>query len=349
MTITRQPYLPFFFMIVLLCFTANSKVHAQIADEEENEYFEAFEEELVTRFYFSRKYVALGINDRTENSYYRYEPNSTINMGVGATWKWLTLNLALGLPFLNPDRGQGNTRYLDLQAHAYPKKFIIDFFGEFYEGYHLLPEGKLAPPGENYYVRPDMVITKIGANVQYLFNYDKLSLRASFLQNEWQKKSAGSFLLGFEMYGGRAIDDTALLPLSVVGDRARNFRTMRFFDFGPNAGYAYTWVIKKRFFITAVASGSLGAGYSFLEGENYADRNTEWGLSPNYFLRGFAGYNYKKWSVNVNYVHNRVRLVANQGFANSIMTGNYRLNFIYRFVPGPSLKQRLNIIDIVDF
>lgn len=339
----------FFFMLILTILIVPGTVNAQQAEEEENEYYEAFEEELVTRFYFSRKYVALGINDRREGRYHRYEPNSTLNMGVGATWKWLTLNLALGFGFLNPDRGQGNTRYLDLQAHAYPKKFIIDFFGEFYEGYHLLPQGKLSPPGENYYTRPDMVITKIGANVQYLFNYDKLSLRASFLQNEWQKKSAGSFLLGFEMYGGRAIDDAELLPLTVLDDASRNFRTMRFFDFGPNVGYAYTWVIKKRFFITGVASTSLGAGYSFLEGVEHTDRNTEWGISPNVFLRGFAGYNFKKWSVNLNYVHNRVRLVPNQGFTNSVMTGNYRLNFIYRFVPSPSLRERLNIIDIVDF
>lgn len=349
MAINQQFYRLSFYMMFLVCCMVGSSAYGQQAEEEENEYFEAFEEELISRFYFSRKYVALGIHDQEQDQYYRYEPNSTLNMGVGATWKWLTLNLALGWPFLNPDRGQGHTRYLDLQAHAYPKKFIIDFFGEFYEGYHLLPQGTLVPPGENYYTRPDMVVTKIGANVQYLFNYDKLSLRASFLQNEWQKKSAGSFLLGFEMYGGRAIDDTALLPLRVLGDESRNFRTMRFFDFGPNAGYAYTWVIKERFFVTAVASASLGAGYSFLEGEAPGDRNTEWGISPNVFLRGFAGYNYKKWSLNVNYVHNRVRLVPNQGFSSSVMTGNYRLNLIYRFVPGPSLKKRLNIVDIVDF
>lgn len=342
-------YLSFFFTIIITIFVVTGTVNAQQADEEENEYYEAFEEELVTRFYFSRKYVAFGINDREEDSYYRYEPNSTLNMGIGATWKWLTLNLALGFGFLNPDRGEGDTRYLDLQAHAYPKKFIIDLFGEFYEGYHFLPQDKAAPPGENYYVRPDKVVTKIGANVQYLFNYDKLSLRASFLQNEWQKKSAGSFLLGFEMYGGRVIADSALIPAGLLEDETRNFRTMRFFDFGPNAGYAYTLVIKKRFFITAVASASLGTGYSFLEGEMHTDRNTEWGISPNVFLRGFVGYNFKKWSVNANYVHNRVRFVPNQGFTNSIMTGNYRLNFIYRFVPGPSLRERLNIIDIVDF
>lgn len=334
-------------LFISLC--ASGKVNAQIAEEEENEYFEAFEDELVSRFYFSRKYTALQINDQEEDQSYRFEPNSTLNMGIGATYQWATLNLALGFGFLNPDRGQGDTRYLDLQAHAYPKKFIIDFFGQFYDGYHLLPEGKAAPAGENFYVRPDLVITKLGANVQYFFNEDKLSLRASFLQNEWQKKSAGSFLLGFEAYGGRAIADSPLLPDRLMEDAGRNFRTMRFLDFGPNAGYAYTWVLKKRFFITAVASSSLGLGYSFLEGGREPGRHTEWGISPNYFLRGFVGYNYGSWSVNANYVHNRVRLVPNQGFTNSLMTGNYRLNFIYRFPPGPKLNSILRPVEKIGF
>jgi hypothetical protein len=335
-------------ILLIFIFTATS-VNAQIAEEEEDEYFVVYDEELVSRFYFSRKYTALQIHDKAAGSRYRYEPNSTLNIGLGATYQWATLNLAYGFGFLNPDRGQGKTRYLDLQAHAYPKKFVIDFFGEFYKGYYLLPEGKLAPPGENFYVRPDLVITKIGANVQYLFNFDKLSLRASFLQNERQRKSAGSFLLGFEMYGGRAMGDSHLLPAVVLEDGGRNFRTLRFLDFGPNAGYGYTWVINGRFFITAVASSSLGLGYSFLEGGGEPGRNREWGIKPNFFLRGFAGYNYGRWSVNANYVHNRVRFITNKGFTNSIMTGNYRLNFIYRFLPGPGLKRILRPVREIDF
>ncbi len=69
------------------------------------------------------------------------------------------------------------------------------------------------------------------------------------------------------MYGGMAEEESNFIPAHLVEIPARNFSTLRFLDFGPNAGYAYTWVFKEHFFITGSASTSLGAGYSTLIGE----------------------------------------------------------------------------------
>lgn len=334
-------YFSLMFLIGGLAFTG----YGQIADED-NPYYVTYPDHIIGRLYLSRKFTAVKIRDEVEGQNYLFSPNTTLNHGIGATYKFATLNLAYGFESLNPDIGQGETRYLDLQAHAYPQNFVFDLFGQFYRGYHLSPQGFASPPGERFYYDPEMVVTKIGFFGQYLFNGDELSLRASFLQNEWQQRSAGSFLVGFEMYGGRAMTDDALLPVTVMADPNRNFRTLRFFEFGPNAGYAYTLVIKKNWFITLSASANLGIGYSMLESQQ--DRNTEWGISPNMFLRGFAGYNSDKWSINANYVYNEVRFVENQQFSNSIMTGNYRLNFIYRFLPGPQSRRYLQVIDDID-
>lgn len=270
-------------------------------------------------------------------------PNSTLNMGVGATYKDVTLNLAYGFSFLNPDQGKGETTYLDAQAHVYPKKIVIDLFLQFYKGYYLLPEGLGTNAGEAFYTRPDMRVHKIGASVQYVFNNGRFSYRAAYLQNEWQKKSAGTFLLGFEIYGGMADDESNLIPSHLMDEPTRNFQTVRFLDFGPNLGYAYTLVIKKHFYVTASASSNLGVGYSTLLDDT--GKNNQWGINPNYFLRGAIGYNSSKWGINVNQVLNNVRLQENQGFAGATMTGNYRLNFIYRFLPGPKLNRYLKYID----
>lgn len=308
-------------------------------------YYETFPGQINGRFYFSRKYTGLKIKDTEADQDFLYMPNTTLNMGVGATYKNLTLNLAYGFGFLNPEQGKGETKYLDAQAHIYPRKMVIDLFLQLYKGYHLLPEGLGAAAGDNFLTRPDMKMQKIGASVQYVFNHGRFSYRAAFLQNERQKKSAGTFLLGAEMYGGLAHEESNLIPDVLIDDRSRNFKTIRFFELGPNAGYAYTWVIEKHFFITASAAANLGVGYSTHHGEN--GRHTQWGVNPNFFLRGFAGYNSKRWSVNANYVHNNVRLPENGGFTNAMMTGNYRVNFIYRFLPGPKLKKRIGVIDSV--
>lgn len=328
------------FLILLLIFSS-SKIQAQDAAQDTS-YYQTFPEHLNGRFYFSKKYTGLKLVDQDTDKEYLYMPNTTLNMGVGATYKNLTLNLAYGFGFLNPEKGKGETKYLDAQAHIYPRKMVIDLFLQLYKGFYLT-DGLGAAAGENYLTRPDMKIQKIGASVQYVFNHGKFSYRAAFLQNEWQKKSAGTFLLGAEMYGGLAHEESNLIPDALIGDPSRNFKTIRFFELGPNVGYAYTLVIAKHFFITASAAANLGVGYSTHHGKT--GRYTQWGINPNYFLRGFAGYNSERWSINANYVHNNVQLAENGGFSSAMMTGNYRLNFIYRFLPGPKLKKRLGVMD----
>jgi len=328
--------------LLCLCFFRCPFGYAQESSAP-NPYYQEFHDHLTNRFYFSRKYTALKIDDKVEGITYLYMPNTTLNMGVGTTYKNLTLNLAYGFGFLNPDQGQGETKYLDAQAHLYPKKMVIDLFLQLYRGYYLLPEGLGAGVGENYFTHPDMRIRKFGASAQYVFNNGKFSYRAAFLQNEWQKKSAGTFLLGFEIYGGIADEKSNLIPVHLMASPDRNFQKMNFLEFGPNLGYAYTLVIKKHFFITASAASNLSVGYSSLE--RNTGRSDQWGINPNYFLRGFVGYNSSKWSINVNYVHNNVRLQKNQGFSNEVMTGNYRLNFIYRLLPGPKFSRYLRYVD----
>ncbi|WP_228693136.1 DUF4421 domain-containing protein [Lunatimonas sp.] len=333
----------YFFCLLFVLLFVLPAAPARCQNDTLNLYYEAFPEKITSRYYFSRKYTALEMRDPGTGNRYRFEPNSTLNMGVGATYQNLTLNLAYGFGFLNPDLGQGDSKYLDLQAHMYPKKFVIDFFGQFYRGYHVDGQESAVYGPNRFVVLPDMSIRKIGASVQYLFNGDKLSLRAAFLQNEWQKKSAASMLLGFEMYGGQASNEEGLLHPLLLNQPGGRFEQIRFFEFGPNVGYVGTLVIAKHFFLTGSVSSNLGVGY--LSSLDRGDQIASWQLNPNLFLRGFAGYNNKTWSVNVNYVLNQVRLPNTAGLNPALFTGNYRFNLIYRFVPGPRISRHLQWFD----
>lgn len=148
---------------------------------------------------------------------------------------------------------------------------------------------------------------------------------------------------GFEMYGGRVIhindvdfvfDDIPLLS-------GQPF--LRYFQFGPNFGYAGTLVLFKHFFITGVASVNYNFGYSSFE--NDGDPEVNWGFNHNYFLRAFVGYNSAKWSVNTNYVYNSIGIVDFADASARIMTGNYRVNFIYRFQPGKKIKPYFDFVN----
>lgn len=266
-------------------------------------------------------------------------------MGVGATYRAFSLNLAYGFPFLNPDKGQGKTRYLDLQSHIYPRNWTIDFFGQFYKGYFLTPKGLGAATPQDFYVRPDLGISVFGLAVYNLRNGERFSYRAAFLQSEWQKKSAGTLLFGGEVYLGAVSADSVFVPSPLADNYAqRDVKRMRFVEIGPGAGYAYTFVYNKHWFATGAATLNLDLGFSR---EYYQERSADkFSVSPNFIYRGVVGYNSNSWNVNLSLVGNSIG-VRGASWKNDykFRTGNYRFTIAKRFAPGPKLKRKLKILD----
>ena len=305
-------------------------------------YYKTYPDLITGRFYFSRKFTSLLVGDKSSDFELDYKPNTTLNMGVGATYRNFTLNLAYGFPFLNWDTDKGKTNYLDLQAHFYSTKLTIDFFGQFYNGLYLDPKGKGTLDG-SYYVRPDLKIREIGLSCQYVFNHRRFSYRAAFLQNEWQRKSAGTFLLGGESYAGIALADSNIIPKTIPKEKPAVATEARFYEFGPNAGYAYTLVIARHFYIT----GSLSMSLDYNRTDYFADGKTitTEGLSPNTNLRIFCGYNTERSAISFTFTNNKVSLAAANANTVSINTGNVRLNYVRRFSGGPKTRKVLKKID----
>src|SRR5690606_35489411 len=120
----------------------------------------------------------------------------------------------------------------------------------------------------------------IGASVFRLLQPHKLSYRAAFLQTEWQKKSAGSWLLGWEVYVGRVKSDSAFIPSTLSSQFEHGLiRQIRFLEFGPGAGYAYTWVWAQNFFVTA--SATVNGDLSFVKEKDGTTTTNKTSFSPN--------------------------------------------------------------------
>jgi hypothetical protein len=304
----------------------------------------SYQQKITGRLYFSRKFTALQFRNAAKKYAINYLPNTTLNFGIGATYQWATLNLAYGVGFLNPDRGRGKTRYLDLQFHSYGRKIILDVLGEFYNGFYLA-EQEFRSGNNKYYIRPDLKVRLIGASVQRVLNFRKFSYRAAFLQNEWQKKNAGSFLVGLEMYTGWINADSTLLPPAIAAlENDLKPERVHFFELGPNAGYAYTFVLSKHFFITGSAAASADLGWRSLGDDLQKKRSA--GVCVNSFLRFVGGYNSKQWGIAAFYITDHVNLVSGTDSRKMFLnTGNYRLNFIYRFAPGKKTKKILQPIN----
>jgi hypothetical protein len=324
------------------CLFVNTTLYSQ----RDSSYVVSYSRLLTGRLYLSQKFTSFKFKNTKENYTLVYRPNTSMNLGLGASYKWATLNLAYGFEFLNPDDEKGKTQYIDLQFHGYGDKFALDFLGQFYKGFYLSPRGSSSTanlPQDRYYIRPDMRINIVGGSYQYIFNYRKFSLRAPFLQTEWQKKSAGSFLAGVESYIGRIRSDSTITPVAVNRTAASLSETKNnFFEVGVNAGYAYTLVIQRNFFLTGSASFSVDYGTTSLTRQDGKAQN--WGFSTNALTRIIGGYNSERWALSLIYINNGVRLQNSNEREMVLNTGNVRVSFVHRFVPGPKEKKVLEVI-----
>ncbi len=326
---------------IFLLFLQNTFAQEQEIDTVYNDqYYESFSHLITSRIYFSQKYTNFTVASGNSLRNLTYNPNTTLNLGVGATYEWFTLNLAYGFGFLNGGEDEkGRTRYLDLQSHIYTRKMTIDFLGQFYKSFYLRPRGNAAPEGRPYYIRPDLKVRHFGISAYYLFNWKELSLRAPMLQNEWQKKSAGSLLLGGDAYYGVTRGDSAFVPtiLSHSYDQA-NVDKIRYFNLGPGVGYAYTYVYDEKFYVT----GAMTVSFPLSQHKEWIDGaySKTVKFSPNFTYRAGIGYNDPKKSIGLMWVNTSFQSIGETG-KYRVLTGNVRLNMAYRFAPGPKLEKKL--------
>lgn len=298
--------------------------------------------DLTTRLYFSRKYTGYGVRDYRQRQELLYRPNSRLNVGIGVNYAFAGVNIGVNLPGVNDDDDRyGRTRFLDAQSHLYLPRFALDLYLQRYEGYYLnRPQNWVEnwQPGSPYPQRGDLRTTSSGFNLQYIFNHRRFSYRAAYQQNAWQKKSAGSFLLGSECYLIRMRADSAVT--APAGADAPFFRGVAFegsdvYSLGVNAGYAHTFVYKSHFFLTLSLLGGVGFGSTRLEVRGAADP-VKWGFQFNNTARLALGYNSARYFVGFSVVNLAVRSQTPVGRTSiSFDTGNVRLNFCRRFAVKP--------------
>lgn len=341
----------YFFTFIVATFTQTllhcNEVWAQAPTFSQHDtlYYVNYPNLITTRFYVSQKYTNFTLKAPGEESDIRYRPNTTLNIGMGVTYHVFSLNLAYGFGFMNQTAERGETKYLDLQGHLYPEKWMIDWYGQFYKGYYLSPKGFAADKPGNYYLRPDLKVRLFGVGAYRVFNNERFSYRAAILQNEWQKKSAGSFLMGGDINYGIIKSDSAFIPVTIQnGYPQAGINDVWFFSFGPGIGYAYTLVVKQHFFVMGSLNLNIDLGYSTEKG-NFI-KNDKMYATPTTVFRLAAGYNSSNWNVSANWIGNKLPLQGEAAANKYLMeTGNYRINIAKKILPNKRMKKRMEFID----
>lgn len=268
----------------------------------DNGYYIQYPRQFIFRIYLRSKFAPFTISSNGKEDL-NYKTNSKLGLGLGFTYKALTLNLAYGFNFLNPENGKGKTKGVDLQLHLYPKKWAIDATGAFLNGYYLDPKDYNGLNLSDYYLRPDLQRKVIGVSAYHLSNSDKFSYKAAFTQRDWQIRSAGSFLYGGEIHYGVVRGDSALVPFGASPDYVQaGIDKIQFFSIGPGIGYAYTLVLGKHFFVTASAIASLNVNLS-AESTGII-KNTVTKILPAGNYKAAIGYNSDSWCVSAYLIGN---------------------------------------------
>jgi hypothetical protein len=321
-------------LCVTVCFVFISVTQGQnYPDDHDSSYYNTYRSQLTARVYLSRKYNVLSFTPPLPEAPFQYRATTSLNLGIGATYHAVSLNLGFGISKFNPNNEKGNTKYLDLQGHFYARKWKIDLLGEFYKGYYLTPQGLAAPQGRSYYIRPDIGLSLIGFAFYRSLNQKKFSYQAGLLQNEWQKKSAGSLIYGGEIYYGALHGDSSLVPALADPDiNLLGINKFHFFSFGPGIGYAYTFVYQEHFFILGSASINLALRYSKEISTGLDQKVSYFGFRPNYLFHAGIGYNGDKWSLSLLLVDTELFLRgASSVYKYTVDVGNYRLVYAKRF------------------
>ena len=329
-------------LLFIFVFANLFNVKAQNNRGNDTTYYIYFPNSITGRIYTSQKYTRFNLKAKGAPEL-QYLPNTTFNLGVGATYHNFSLNLAYGFGFLNPVKNKNKTKYLDLQAHFYQPNWVTDFEGQIYKGFHL-SNGFLADPGKDYY-RNDMHVTLFGISQYYIFNPKKFSYRAAFIQNEWQKKSAGTLLAGAEVYYGVVKADSSLIPSSLQEKYPqKNLNKINYFSIGPGIGYAYTQVLAHYFFLTGSVTGNLN--FSFANEHLEDNSSSHFSVNPVTRFRLAAGYNSRSWNISANWVSDNLPFAGLENNTNyRFNTGNYRIIVAKRFYPGPKLQKIIRPLD----
>ena len=341
---TLWKFIKFNLLLIFLCWFS-----FQIKAEEDTDttYVKDYSHWLTTRLYSVTKFNRLTIGDSDESI--NYFPNNNINIGLGYTYRGFGVNLGFKAPFINNDDDRrGETDFFDAQADYFEDNAAVTFAFQFFRGYYISNPDQYYPKywdgNQNFPNRRDLRTLNVTLAYSYVFNSDRFSYRSIFVQDQWQRKSAGSFLAGFYSTYLWLSADSGLagaynnlkLPIDLNVEYASTF------SIGPQGGYAYTFVMWDHFFVSL--SLVIGAGYNY-GARRYVEENNqrkwyhEHSIGVNAQHRVGIGYNSEKYFIGANYSIGDYLSVFSNNFI-LFDAGNIRFNIVRRFNHQPKFLDK---------
>lgn len=184
------------------------------------------------------------------------------NIGISANYSILSLGFSVDLNTVLPGE---KTRHKKIETGFSCARLMVD--GYFWENAGKTTIRRIgAPKMENLRSIPfdGIDFRALGAIGLYIFNYKKFSLPAAYNLSSYQKRSAGSWLVGLQGTFYNCDFNFAKLPGEVITEIDLPFDYYRFNYNSVNVmgGYSFNWVLGHHWLYNITAIPGLGMTFS---------------------------------------------------------------------------------------
>ncbi|GAB3011164.1 hypothetical protein GCM10027185_01190 [Spirosoma pulveris] len=186
-----------------------------------------------------------------------YKPNLAYTLGLGVDYKWLGTEITVKLPFFgyNIDR-RGKTKPFGVTINVNNRRFWFSTQYQFYRGFYInnpdVLQANWFDHTTAYPYRNDLRSQTVMSHALYQFNPQRLSVPATLLQKEEQRKNARSWNIGGSLSYQYIRADSSLIPSVIAADFRPESRLMSLqsVSLGIDLGYTQTLVFRKHYFVS---------------------------------------------------------------------------------------------------
>jgi len=247
--------------------------HYLLYRNHDTSYIKNYSERISVKLVAINKYNYFRVQDRINKTSLKYIPVRDVSLGLGVSHKWFAFDLTFALGLKNKSEFE-NTKSFDFQGSMFSSKQYITFTIQYYQAYELNRiKGIDIAISEDVKRREDIRTINFGFQYMYATNYTKFSIKAPFVQNEGQRKSAGSPIIGasFNIFVMNA--DSSIVPneVSEYFEPGIHLIDLNILSASASLGYMYSFVYKKRFFLTLslIPGLNINAGDYYIENRNF--------------------------------------------------------------------------------
>ncbi|RQO32426.1 hypothetical protein DBR32_02135 [Taibaiella sp. KBW10] len=294
-------------------------------------------------FYLQQKNVRQNFQSMKNNHHLIYQPNRGIALGLGFVYRYLALSGTFNV-IQNKPNETIRTKALDFQSQLSGRRYVSFLYAQYYKGFFSDQSFVLAP-GQEAYARPDMGMVFLGAATSFGLKKD-FSFSANISSVQWQKRSGGTPLISLDIFLGINKADSVFVPRNIAADYYHaDVLKNRIWSLGLGAGYAYTYVFDKHFFMTGIVSAKVPV--NFIKRTNtLGQTGEEVSMGVNLSLWAKVGYNSDFWNLALLATNNRIPIggtVFEPNFVSN--TGYLRLMYTQRFLIGKKRRKQLKPVD----